>query len=75
MPVFQPKVTFEIEHNRGMNRLPTCFPAGYDRSNLVEVATRCGDWATFYNMETKELVHCEDFYKQLTKEREKLYGS
>ena len=72
MPLFQPKVTFEIEHNRGNGLLPTCFPTGYDKSNLVEVASRGGGWATFYNMETSELVHCEDFHKQLVELREKL---
>lgn len=58
------------------HRMPlpsTCFPAGYDASNLVEVS-RVGDyWATFMNLETGEEIKCEDFHKKMMEEVNREY--
>ena len=49
----------------------TCFPEGYDTSNLVNVS-RLGDfWATFLNLETGEEVSCKDFYDKMAQERKR----
>jgi len=64
---------FEIEH-RGMGRSSTCFPVGYDTSDLMEIMDNSSSWAVFYNPRTGETVNCADFYAQLVKEMELNYG-
>lgn len=46
----------------------TCFPAGYDRSNLVDISSIGEYWATFLNQETGEIVYCSKFYADLQAE-------
>lgn len=70
MPLFSRKgPRFEIEH-RGIGRASTCFPADYDKSDLIEIMNYSSDWAEFYNARTGETIKCSDFYGQLCKERE-----
>ena len=74
MPVFSRKgPRYEIEH-RGVGRTSTCFPADYDKSDLIEIMHASSVWAQFYNTRTGETVDCADFYKQLMTEREDLNG-
>lgn len=46
----------------------TCFPAGYDTSNLIEVSRAGEQWATFLNPETGEEIKCADFHKKMMEE-------
>ena len=74
MPVFSRKgPRYEIEH-RGAGRTSTCFPADYDKSDLIEIMHASSTWAQFYNARTGKTVDCGDFYNQLMAEREDLNG-
>jgi hypothetical protein len=64
---------FEIEH-RGMGRSSTCFPVGYDKSDLMEIMDNSSGWAVFYNPRTGETINCSDFYKQLAEKLERNDG-
>lgn len=54
---------FEITH-RGMPEASTCFPVGYDTSNLTEITCIGDSWAKFLSHDTHEIIDCADFYQQ-----------
>lgn len=45
-----------------------CFPAGFDRSDLVECTVIGKLWATFINTKTGVIIDCADFAKQMETE-------
>lgn len=65
-------IIFEVERSDSFldgalqrRGVPTCFPRGYDRSDLRNV-TCVGDlWAKFINVRTGEVVDCAEFAKQM----------
>ena len=60
---------YEIE--KGAYGLPTCFPEGYDKSNLIEVSKIGDSWATFVNIQTGEEISCAEFYAQMRQQQAK----
>jgi len=52
---------FEVMYNTSKGDPPSCFPIGYDRSELIEISSMMDSWAKYINSSTGEVVDCALF--------------
>lgn len=58
---------FVISYPSQRHEAPSCFPVGYDMTNLARVTylSGSGEWATYINTQTGEKIDCAVFAKQM----------
>lgn len=46
----------------------TCFPAGLDTSELIEVTTVSDSWGKFLDPQTGQVHDCAEYYEAMTRD-------
>lgn len=62
--MFNNKPTYVV--TRSDRGIITCFPEGFDTSNLKEISTLTSMFAKFINIETGDEYDCETYYNQMS---------
>lgn len=60
---------WEVTRSNQPGRPSSCFPAGFDTSNLKDISSVCDVWAKYINVTTGETVDCAKFAALMQEQR------